>query len=280
MTQAAEVITSNLTQYPHIAQFFGRIIKQRLSIDCYTHGMLTANLLENSGLTILDQVLQLGLLHCRDFKHIFKSVSLPKMAEVADAQIGDLLAEVKAFEFLHAKGFTDIAKIRRSKAGKTVDFTAKKNGQNHAIEVTRLGLAQSDKKQPVYALRISTLRYAHCEDADGFEFTRIDEGSNKERLTKEISDALNNKYPQILEFCRRETGKWKGILFISDGRGYFPARKYENKAYDQTPERDFFDVLKEIWESAKQEQEYYRYLDCVAITRGKNLDKVIRYPIS
>lgn len=282
MTQETEIIMQNLEKYSFIKEFFGNIIKQRLQIECYTHGMLTAHLLELTELTKFDLerleiVLQFANSCCNDFELISKEVKLSQYQD-ADAKIVDMLAEVKAFEFLCRHGFRNITKTRHSSDVKTVDFTTTRNKENYAIEVTRLGLAQSDKKQPAYSFKVSTLKYdAKCEDADGFEVSMIDEKLNKERIEREIYDAIGHEYPQLREFCQTNNGTWKGILFISSGRDYFAARKYENKAYEITPKEDFYEALEQVWQNIKAEQKD-KYLHHLVITRGKDLAKAIVSP--
>jgi hypothetical protein len=61
---------------------------------------------------------------------------LPNQDRGIDSEIINILAEVKAFECLHKNGFRDITKMKRKKDAKTVDFTAKRNNQHYAIEVT------------------------------------------------------------------------------------------------------------------------------------------------
>lgn len=280
MIQEAEIIMTNLENYPFIKKFFGSIIKQRLQIECFTHGMLTAHLLEPTELTKCDlerlgNMLKLGETYCTDFKHLFRGNRLPQTSEIADAKIIDLLAEVKAFEFLHIKGFSDISHIMRQANVKTVDFIARRGAQDFAIEVTRLGLAQSKEKQPKNAYIVDTMKYTKCEDANGFRISMKTEGSNVCRIVKEISDAIKNKYDQIDDFCQRGTDKWKGVLIISSGRDYFVMGKYENKEYEDTPKKDFLAALTKIW---KEREGQAGYLHHIVITRGKDLAKAIIYP--
>ena len=242
--------------------------------------MLTGHLLDEgsrSDLERLELLLQFGNSCCRDFKLIFQEDRLSQ--QDADGKIIDVLAEVKAFEFLCRHGFRDITKIRRKRGAKTVDYTATRDNQNYAVEVTRLGLAQSYGKQPRYTFRVSTIDYGtECEDADGCEFSVITERINVGRLEKEITDAVNRKYPQIKSFCQTEADMWKGTLIVSSGRDYFVMGRYENKAYDQTPERDFRQALEQLWSRLRQEPADYRYLYHLVVTRGKDLAKAITYP--
>lgn len=283
MTQEAEIIITNLEKYPSIKEFFGNIVKQRLQIDCYTHGVLTANLLVHEGLTIcdlerLDYVLKLGNVHCRDFDRLFAGKQLPQQSEIADGQIVDILAEVKAFEFLHTHSFTHVNNVKRQASAKTVDFSAKRNNQNYAVEATRLGLAQSNNKQPVYTRKAGMIDYkTKCEDANGLEIRTMHQGLNKARIEREIGDAVTQEYPQIKEFCQAQTGSWKGILLISSGRDYFVMQRYENKSYEITPKKDFFDACEQVWQTLKAEGKD-NYLHHLVITKGKDLGKAIIYP--
>lgn len=280
ITQEAEIIMRNLEKYPFMKKFFGNIIKQRLQIECYTHGMLTANLLSHKKLTELDLkrlecVLKLGESYCRDFKQIFQGKRLPKQSEIADGQIIDIIAEVKAFEFLYSQDFKDIANIKRAAGARTVDFTAQRNKENYAIEATRLGLAQSQEKQPAHTYEIDTISYAKCEDANGFRVTVITEGLNVCRLAREISDAIEGKYDQMKSFCQERNGLWKGILFISSGRDFFAMCKYENKEYEITPTKDFRAAIEKVWEEREGQANYIHH---IVITRGKDLNRAIICP--
>lgn len=272
MTQDAEIIKSNLEKYLFIRKFFGDIVDQRLKIEGYEYGMLTAHLFDlnehtKSDLDKLELVLQFGNSCCKEFNLVFQERILPQNPKTVDGEIINILAEVKTFELLCHYGFRDISKIKREKATKTVDFTAKRNGQNYAVEVTRLGLAKSDRKKP----KLDKLSKSSL-------LTIIDskEPKNRSRIAEDIYDEIIDKYPQIKEFCQRETGVWKGMLIISNGRDYFVAGRYENKLYELQP-RTVAQVLKQEWESLKQWQEY-ECLHHIVITMGKDIDKVIIHP--
>ena len=274
MTQDTETIRSNLEKYPCMKKFLGNIIEQRLGITCYTHGMLTVHLLDEQSevdLRRLESALQLGQLYCEGFKQIFRGKRLPErspqISEIADAQIIDILAEVKAFELLCSQGFTDITKVKHVPSAKTVDFAAKRNGENYAIEVTRLGLAQANRKKPKYD-RLSSPPLVIMIDSK--------EPKNRSRIAEDIYDEIIDKYPQIKEFCHRKTGTWKGMLIISNGRDYFVAGRHERKLYELQP-NTVCEVLKQEWQSLKGVQEY-ECLHHIVITMGKDLSKAIIYP--
>ena len=282
MNNEVEIIITNLREYPFLQKYFGNIIEQRLRIECYSHGMLTSHLLNKesskSDLDRLETVLQFAGSCCCDFELITKEDNLSQY-EDADAKIVDMLAEVRAFEFLCRYGFREITKIKHSPNTKTVDFTAKSNNQKYALEVTRLHIPSSDKKQPVYSFKHSTLKYdTKCEDADGFEISMITKTLNKERIEKELYDAIDHKYHQLKEFCQIADDNWRGIIFISSGRDYFVAHRYENKAYEQTPTKDFDSALEQLWQHLKGEQRD-KHLHHLVITRGKDLRKAIVSPV-
>lgn len=268
----AEIIKSNLANYPLIEKFLGNIIEQRLAVECYEYGMLTAQLLDGEpskpDLDRLEQVLKLGEeANCMDFKLVFQERELPNKDRLIDSEIINILAEVKAFEFLHKHSFRDVTKIKRKKDAKTVDFTAKRNSQNYAVEVTRLGLARSDKKKP---------KLDKLSRPPWLTIIYSKEPQNKRRIAEDIYDEVIDKYPQIREFCQRQIGIWKGMLVISNGRDYFVAGRYENKLYELQPST-VREILKQEWKLLKEGQEY-KYLHHILITMGKDLGKAIIYP--
>lgn len=270
MTQDVELIKSNLQKYPFIKCYLGDIIAQRLKFECYECGMLTAQLLDGKpsepDLMRLEDVLKIGEAYCIDFKSIFDERNLPNKDNYIDGEIINMLAEVKAFEFLHRHGFRDIARVKRKKGGKTVDFTARRNSQNYVVEVTRLGLTSSKRKQPELE-----------ESSSPPSLTVIDSKrpQNTKRIAEDISDEVIDKYPQVREFCQRQVGVWKGILVISNGRDYFASRD-ENKLYELQPST-VRKILEQTWRLLKEGQEY-KCLHHILITMGKNLEKAIIYP--
>jgi hypothetical protein len=178
-----------------------------------------------------------------------------------------MVAEVKAFEFLHRHGFRDIARVKRKKGAKTVDFTAKRNGQNYAVEVTRLGLASSKRKNPELD-KLSRPLLLTLVDSK--------KPQNRNRIGEDIWDEVIDKYPQIREFCQRQAGVWKGILVISNGRDYFVVRRYENNLYELQPVI-VRTILKQVWKCLRNGQGY-ECLHHILITMGKNLKKATIYP--
>lgn len=277
-----ERVMNNLAEYKYINKYLGNTIKERLETRGYTRGMLTARLLYNepseTDLVKLEHILQLGETHCADFKHIFEERKLPNKDIAIDGEIINTLAEVKAFEFLYEQDFSDITKIKRKKDTKTVDFTAKRNGQNYAVEVTRLGLAQTDRKKPKYMVqdRLPHHNILGIRQLEG-EFFLISGKENIPRIGESIFDTIGNKYTQIREFCQAQSNHCKGILIISTGRDYFVMNKYARTEFEITP-KAVEEALKKVWNLLIEEQGNLKYLHNVVITIGKDLKKAIIYP--
>ena len=118
----------------------------------------------------------------------------------------------------------------------------KKGNQYYAIEVTRLSLATANRK----------------------------------RIAEDIYDAVVAKYSQINGFYKRKTGKWGGILVISNGRDYFVAGRYEERNCELQP-RTVAAVLEQEWKSLKITLNY-TYLHHIVITMGKDVNKAVVDP--
>ena len=259
--------------FPMVREFLGEIIEQRLDIRNYENGVLTSQLLNaarkdaacnedeylegfelDSDLYSLDQTLDFGRENCKGFSLIFKDIELSQHQD-ADAKIKDMLAEIKAFEFLSRQDFRDITKIGQRQSERSVDFIAHKSNENYAMVVTLLSSAQ----------------YAE-EHSDEYDVEAA-----KEWLAADISNTIDQKYPQIEEFCQRKIGTWKGVIFISSGCDYFRARKYENRLYG-LPLRIVTVLLNREWRARKEGQKSHEYLHHIVITMGRNIWKAIIYP--
>jgi len=274
-------IMQYLSEYDSIEKYLGNIVRQRLEIEGYTRGMLTASLLDGesskSDLKRLEGALQLGKVLCADFQSIFQERKLPNKDIAIDVEIINILAEVKAFEILHEHSFRAITKIKRKKDAKTVDFIAKKDMQDYAIEVTRLGLAQADRKKPVYMVRdkLPAHNIPGIRNLVG-EFVILSGKDNMPRIRETINDAIESKYRQIKEFCQNQHSLTKGILFISSGRDYFVANRYARNEFELSP-KAVKEALKHEWESIKQHNTYEN-LHHIIVTICKDLKKAIIYP--
>ncbi len=274
---------SNLNQYKYIDKFLGDIIRKRMTIKGFTRGMLTAHLLDSnestkSDLDKLEHILQIGNSCCEGFNFIFEESKLSNKDVAIDGEIINILAEVKAFEILSHNGFKKIKKIKRSKITKTVDFTAKINGQNYAVEVTRLGIAQANRKKPVYLIKdkIHPHNMPGIRELEG-EFFITSGKDNIPRTEETIRDAINNKFSQLKGFCKTQDGNWKGIIVISTGRDYFVMNKYANTEFEMHP-NSVREALKNVWNLLNKEHGNFKYLQHIVITIDKDLSRTIIYP--
>ncbi|MDO8716073.1 MAG: hypothetical protein Q7J73_04625 [Dehalococcoidales bacterium] len=236
-----ERIISNLSQYPNVRKFLGNAIRKRVEIKGYTRGMLTAHLSDGEcgDMERLEKVLHLGEAHCTDFKTIFMEMNLPRKDLAIDGEIINTLAEVKAFEVLYKRDFSDIKRIRPGK-NKTVDFTATRNGQSYTIEVTRIGIPVSPKKQsePLQSTNLTdnagnllaAIRM-YTPDTKKKLITNNDTKNQKEMSNDEIwfysfESAVKTKYKQLERYISNSNENKRGIVFLSVGRDYFVMGKY------------------------------------------------------
>ncbi|MFC1989927.1 hypothetical protein ACFLVW_05140 [Chloroflexota bacterium] len=291
MTEEAEIIMNNLENYPFIKKFLGHIIKQRLQLGSSDIGMLTAHLLEPTewtkpDLDRLEKVLQLGKAHCTDFQLIFQERKLPKDATI-DGEIINILAEVKAFEVLYNNHFEDVKKIKLSRS-KTVDFTGTKNGQNYAIEVTRIGIPESPKKASEPYLVESLTDDAGNLAAKLMMYTPdtkkiITDSSNKqvemsnyEIWSYSIGSAVKAKYKQLEQYISsNDNRKTKGIIFVSSGRDYFVMCKYARS--DMFLGNTIQGICKELFRKLKKEG-VYPYLHHLIFNPGKQAKEPYVFP--
>jgi hypothetical protein len=284
MTRKQRVIAS-LSQYPHIGKFLGNVIRKRLEIRGYTRGALTANLLDGeqskTDIARLEQGLQLGEKHCTDFQCIFKERNLPNKDLAIDGEIINTLAEVKAFEILHNNDFEDIKKIKPTRS-KTADFTAIKNGQNYAIEVTRLGIPVSPKKKAeAYLTRslkdntgnllASVMIYTPdtMKIISNRDNNQKIEMSNYEIWFYSIKSAVKTEYKQLEQYILNDNDNsrnTKGIIFVSSGRDYFVLSKYARS--DMFLRNAMQDICKQLFHKLKAEGSY-PYLHHLIFNPGK-----------
>lgn len=284
--------------YPYINEFLGEIIEQRLTSPNYEDSILISRLLEasrrfatlkedeqvededfddeyfgdddyeneyveprkkrfrlDSGLYVLDRTLFHGGKYCEGFNCIFQNINLSKPQEV-DNRITEILTQVKAFEFLSKLGFKQIAAVDREQNRLQVDFTANMFREIYAIVATRLYSAK------------------HIEEH------RAEYGKHyvMRSLKNDIAYAINQKYPQLENFCLTHFGIAKGIIFISSGRDYFGHIKFENSLCGLQPSK-IKAVLNKEWTTRKSGGKSYKYLHHIVITTGRNVSNAIIYPI-
>lgn len=272
-------VECELAGYPFIRKYLGRVIKLRLKLADPEHGVVGSLVDDDQrsreDLKRLEYALQLGESHCQNFKQIFQRRGLSQDQERADGIILDMLAEVKVFELLYSQGFENITYLEQKGPLKNVDFTATKNSCYYAVEVTRLGLPRSSRKEPVYLAkgRIPHHDIPGVRNLEG-EFFVIAGPDNVPAFEETFAEAISRKYPQIREFCERQAGGHGGILTVSVGRDYFVSR-YARPDMHMFPRADY-QALKLAWES--QREHVRRYLHHVVFIPGKNLDKALICP--
>jgi hypothetical protein len=274
-TTLKERVINNLSEYDYIKKYLGNIIEQRLAIEDYEHGMLTAQLLDEhykSDLQRLQDALKLGESNCGSFKRIFHIGKLPQAQDITDARILDMLAEVRTIEFLATNNFENINYLLQKGNGSTVDFSSRRYKDIFAIEVTRIGLPQSPKKKGI-VLAEDTTRIRLRNGEHDITWFLISGRDNLPQFRKTIGDAIDAKYSQIKQFCQTRKETYKGVIAISFGRDYFVTK---NARRDLTM---FPDRIKEVTETIwKEQKNAYDYLDYVIFLLGKKLDKAFVYP--
>jgi hypothetical protein len=261
---ARDKIISNLEKYQLIKKYLRGIIEERLSTNDYHLGILTGSLLDNSvdnnrtDLESLNYILEMGEKHCIDFRKIFQ-ISLPP--DNPDSRIIDMLAEVRAFEFLFNTSFEDISYLPQKAVSATVDFTADKNRNHYAIEVTRLGLPQSEKKKPKY------------EEKNNL-FSMIIGKDNYPKWEQTINDAIENEYKQVKRFCQAKRGTWNGVIFISRGRDYFV---HKDTRGDMYLPKTLKVIVQDVFNNLKEANQY-KYLQHLILAFGKQESQILTCP--
>lgn len=270
--------------YPNVRVFLGDIIGQRLTIQDYEDGVLTSNLLNdvrkladekldelgNYDIDVDEKSLDIDLYrldqalchgedssekeYCRGFNHIFSDIYL-KQCKDADDKILELLAEVKACEFLLLNHFSHIVRLEKEPDKYNIEFTAQRNGKNYAIKVVRL----------VSAKHIEN----HCNE---YEINFL-----KDWLAGDIDNLIHQHYPKIKQYFQRRIGVWNVILFISSGRDYFGHHRHEKKVYClEVP--SIIEVARQEWQTLKKAKDSHKYLSHLVLTTGKNPWNIIAYP--
>jgi hypothetical protein len=275
------------SRFPYINGFFAEMINAKLNMPNYEEGLITSQLLkaankaslsekENDdndddeyygfdgeyyesdsykldvGLHLLDRNLYFGQRNCDGFDLIFPTISVYERQQDVDDKITEILAHVKCCDFLSRAGLTSITKLDQWKNKLQIDFKARKLNDYYAVVVTYLYSAK------------------YIEE----HFEEYDEPNLMKKLSNDISYAINQKYPQVEQFCRTHAGVNKGIVFISSGNDYFGSKKYKNQLYGLKNIKVLSTLNKE-WQLRKKDQKNYKYLSNIVITSGKN---TIVYP--
>ncbi len=262
MIEELEVAKFNLISYPHIKEFFGTTIYKN---SCKLLVTVLADESNKQDIKRLEHALEIGKKYCTNFETIFKERKL-KNNNDTDIEVLNSLAEVRAFEFLYYNNFGNIIKVKHKLSSKTVDFTATRSEQNYAIEVTRLGVPQSNRKQPVYMLNEPEVRMVFGP-------------TNVPTIGNLIRDTIDREYSQIKAFCEAQNKIYKGILVISSGHDYL----INENAPDliQFTPNSTLEALQQEWQLIKQEQRF-THLNHIIIIMAKtkiwDWDKTIVFP--
>jgi len=208
----------------------------------------------DSGLCVLDDTLSHGRKHCESFDCIFHNINSSKPQEI-DNRITEMLVQVKAFEFLSKWGFRQITAVESKQSRTQIGFTGNMYKVAYALVATRLYSAK------------------HIEE----HTAEYGERYLKSSLKNDITHAIDQKYPQLLEVYRTCFGVDKGIIFISSGRDYFGHIKLENSLYGLQPNK-IHGVLNSAWTARKPGNKSRKYLHHIVITKGRAVENSVVYP--
>ena len=165
----------------------------------------------------LDDHLRVACDLCTGFDSLIKEKSvLPPDIDEANKTVLNKLSEVRAVVGLARLGFRDI------RFAGTPDFTASKDGQQAAIEVTRLGRSQG-KRSDVWDYEAGAPDLESLEEV-GYHVGLMSSGGNVEdALSEAIYREIEEKYRQI----RDAEGADLRMIWISLGRDYLTCNQYE-----------------------------------------------------
>jgi hypothetical protein len=179
---------------------------------------------------------------------------------------------MRTIEFLENKGFRHIQHLHQKRLGKTVDFAACRGNVTYAIEVTRVGLPQSDKKQSIFVDEVRKRISVGSSEQDFF-IGLIGAEDTFPTFERVIGDAINAKYPQVKQFCQLQNETYKGIIVISFGRDYFVTEHSRNDL-NWYPN----DIQKTIQKIYQEQRNTLEYMNHIVVLPGKHLDKALTYP--
>jgi len=240
---AVKMAESELSEYPLIDKYLGRIIRRRLNLSCPEKGVLIAELLDDEDeskqrLRHLEDVLCLGDQLCENFGDVFKS-GLPEDARDADARILDLLAEIEAFDYLYRNAFTKIAHILRTPANPTPEFTALRHGYCYAVEVKRPHIPQSECKKVKPFVRKGIISGFASGDAHG-------------PLVATFKDVVKDAHKQIEGFCLAENEYYRGIVIMSAGLGFVGSLGLTRGVFSVLRNKPYKNAICQTWGELKE----------------------------
>ena len=162
-------------------------------------------------LGLLESDLQLAASSCFNFRNVIQEkAKLPPGNDEANKSILNKLAEVRAIAGLCRLGFTEL----RSLPAPGPDLSGLRTNKQYLIEVTRLGSSEGKRSQ---------VWDAHDTLPDGTAWgTMSQRGSAPIAIHEAVYREVEEKSRQL-----RNAGPCLGIVWISLGRDYFIAGKYE-----------------------------------------------------
>jgi hypothetical protein len=216
------VVKTELDKYPSIKKYFGSLVEKALQEPNPAANVLVALLSDpavetKKNMAQLESVLRVGDSDCEYFNDIFSRIAKLDICDLQDANevsnvILDILAEVEGFGYLHDQSFTHIAYVLPTPAQSTPDFTAFKEGQLYAVEVSRLALPQSQRKKVKPFVSTPS-------------FVGLSGKNAREPFVNSLLAKIKAEYSQHIEpFCRAQSNSCYGIVIVSTGRGFFSSR--------------------------------------------------------
>jgi hypothetical protein len=212
--QIYQLMMEPVHSYPEIRRWLRPWLVQRI-IHSEDYQVLIDELENAHGyareLGLLESDIQLAAKACSEFENIIQEkAKLPPLNDEANKSILNKLSEIRAIGGLCRLGFKEL----RSLPAPGPDLSGLRNNQRYLIEVTRLGSSQGKR---------SRVWDAHETLYDGTAFGTMSQSGSAPRA---IRDAI---YREVEAKSRqlRTAGPGFGIVWISLGRNYFIAGKYE-----------------------------------------------------
>ena len=260
-----ELEQSTLQRYPHISRWLGTWLSQLERMGEGDDYKVIVTELANEEryrerLTALDNDLGIASIICKNFASVLnEKSSLPQKVDDANVTILDKLAEIRAVSGLYCRGFGQIEFVH------TPDFAAQLGGKRFLIEVTRLGHAPG-KRSDVYEQQGGSLPV-------GFKLgLMVERGKGQDALSAAIYNAVIHEYAQLK---KGRAVDW-GIVWISLGRDYFVAGKYEQEGVglfqrmERTTRGSLDDVICELKKTVSQG--LYARIKYVVLSKGFGQD--------
>jgi hypothetical protein len=230
--QQIELARFRLDSNPHIRKFLSKWVDLGFSEPVLGKNILLDLLSDKPKCAIeeLERVLKSGKSCCQGFKEIFRG-NPSSDSRINDNQVLDRLAEVEAFHWLSGHGFTQVCKLSES-SQKMVDFSCYLDGLGYGVEVTRLGIPNSERK------KVSPFAQGAC-------WQIFDGKTAAQKIETSIWEAIMNKLPQLKEFGTRNPA-YKLMLVISTGHRFLLSHKVVRGDARPLP-RTWRDSLESAW---------------------------------